>query len=114
MYDSRGVREFDFDLYLMKRTPLLKTESVVIQTGSEVNEATYEDALKRLVDSKKVSTWILYVTTPNGIQKIGYRRFIEDIQRIGAWSYVVDPIHKRIIGLTKGKKSKSYNEEVRD
>jgi len=32
------------------------------------------------------------------------------MENLNVWLYVVDPLHKKILGITKGKKSKSYEQ----
>ncbi|MHA1147214.1 MAG: hypothetical protein ACTSR8_03120 [Promethearchaeota archaeon] len=110
----KGLKEYNLDLYLIRRTPLLRTESVIVRTGTELTEENYQGSLKILQNSSKISTWLIFVTTPHGIFKIGLKRMIKDMQQYNIWLYVIDPIHVRIHGITKGKKSKDYEETLRD
>jgi hypothetical protein len=36
------------------------------------------------------------------------------MEKLNVWFYVVDPIHQRVLGITKGKKSKDHDTEIRD
>jgi hypothetical protein len=36
------------------------------------------------------------------------------MEKLNVWLYVVDPIHQRVLGITKGKKSKDHDIEIRD
>lgn len=106
--------EYNLDLYLIRRTPLLRTESVVLRTGAELNEQKYQESLKILKNSAEIGTWLVYVTTPLGVVRVGFERIIEDMENLNAWLYIIQPYHRRILGITKGKKMKDYDTDVRD
>ena len=114
VYDGQAISDYDLDLYLIKKTPFLRTESVVILTGDQMDENNYKRALDILKKSSKIATWLVFVTTPVGVLKLGLKKFIEDMQKIRAWSYIINPIHERVYGVTKGKKSKDHDIEYRD
>jgi hypothetical protein len=114
VYDTQEIEQYSLDLFLIRRTPLLRTESAVVLTADEMDEANYEKNLKILEESSKIGTWLVFVTTAAGVYKIGLKRFIKDMERLKVWSYVVVPLHMRVYGVTKGKKSKNLNLELRD
>jgi len=114
VHNADGVSDYSLDLYLIRRTPLLRTESVIVRTAAEMENSSYEKALELLERSLKVATWNVFVTTPYGAYKVGIDRLIEDMERVNVWLYIVNPFHKRIYGVTKGKKSKDQVLEARD
>jgi hypothetical protein len=54
------------------------------------------------------------VTTPRGVCKIGLERLKSDMANLNTWMYVIDPIHQKILGIIKGKKSKVHDTTIRD
>ncbi|MFO7795620.1 MAG: hypothetical protein ACQERB_01955 [Promethearchaeati archaeon] len=115
VYDARSVDdEYKIDLYLVRRTPLLRSETVFVRTGHEINQKKYEKVLELIKKSSKLATWNVFLTTPLAIYKIGLRKFIKDMERENVWLYIIDPINKQIYGITKGKKSKDYDSDLRD
>ncbi|TFG03461.1 MAG: hypothetical protein EU539_12210 [Promethearchaeota archaeon] len=112
VYDASGVSEYQLDLYLTKKTPLLRTEAVFVRTGSELEEeSNYDETLNLMIHASEIAMWTLFVSTPAGIYKIGLEKFINDMEKLNAWSYVVDPLHMKIYGITKGKKSKNHEQK---
>ena len=108
VFNTEEITEYSLDLYLTKKTPLLKTEAVFIKTGHELNESSYQETLNLIEKASSIASWLIFVTTPAGAYKIGLDKLLSDMERLRAWLYVVDPLHKKIYGITKGKKSKSY------
>ncbi len=116
VYDTSSVDEskYNLDLYLIKKKPLLKTEAVFLRTGPQMTEEEYKNTFYLLNEASKIATWTVFVTTPIGVYNIGLQRLIFDMEKLNVWFYVVDPIHKRVLGITRGKKSKDHNTEIRD
>ena len=116
VYDTSNIDEskFNLDLYLIKKKPLLRTEAVFVRTGPEMNEEEYKNTFYLLSESSKIAAWTVFVTTPRGVYNIGLERLISDMEKLNVWLYVVDPIHQRVLGITKGKKSKNHDTGARD
>ncbi|TFF99301.1 MAG: hypothetical protein EU541_05235 [Promethearchaeota archaeon] len=114
VYDASEISDYSLDLYLTRRTPLLRTEAVFVRTGVELTLEEYEKILELIKKSSKVATWTVFVTTPLGIYNIGLEKIINDMEDLRVWLYYVNPIHKEIYGITKGKKNKDYDTEIRD
>jgi hypothetical protein len=114
VYKARGVPSQDCDLFLTKKDPLLKTETAFLLTAKEI-ETTYNDDLFETMNQlKEVSDWRIFVTTALGAAKIGYEKLLIDMKRFDCWCYIVDPLQKRILGLSKGGKSDIKSEIIRD
>jgi len=109
VFNTTRLLDYSLDLYLIKKTPRLRTETVYIRTGAEMDLINYEKTLDLIEKSSKLAMWQVFVTTPAGVYKIGLERLIKDMERLNIWLYVVDPLHKKISGITKGKKSKDYD-----
>ncbi len=116
VYDTSNLDESKhrLDLYLMKRKPLLRTEAVIVRTGPQMTEDEYKNTFYLLNEASKIASWTVFVTTPRGVYNIGLERLISDMEKLNVWLYVVDPIHQRVLGITKGKKSKDHDIEIRD
>ena len=116
VYDTSNIDEskYNIDLYLIKKKPLLKTEAVFVRTGPQMTEEEYKNTFYLLNEASKISAWTVFVTTPRGVYNIGLQRLISDMEKLNVWFYVVDPIHQRVLGIKKGKKSKDHNTEIRD
>lgn len=114
VFDASIIEDYHLDLYLTRRTPLLRTESVIVRPGHQLDQDSYQDALDLLDKSGEIATWKVFVTTPYGAYRIGFDKLVADMEGIGAWLYIVDPTHSRIFGVTKGSKSKSYDTDMRD
>ncbi|MBD3197520.1 MAG: hypothetical protein GF317_20875 [Candidatus Lokiarchaeota archaeon] len=115
VYDTEDLDEnYTLDQYLIRRTPLLRTETVYIRTGHELDQEEYLNTIQLIKKSSKISTWNVFVTTPLGILNIGLNKIIEDMEELNIWLYVVDPVRKKIFGITKGKKSDDYDSDLRD
>lgn len=116
VYDTSNIDEtnYNVDLYLIKKKPLLRTEAVMVRTGPQMNEEEYKKTFYLLNEVSKIALWTVFVTTPRGVYNIGLERLISDMQKLNVWFYVVDPIHQRVLGITKGKKSKNHEIELRD
>jgi hypothetical protein len=94
------------DLFLTKRVPLLKTESVFVRTGHELENGGYNDELiQNIGKASKKAIWTVFVTSSYGAHVVGLDRLITDMERLNVWLYVVDPLHKNVFGITKGKKN---------
>jgi len=116
VYDTSTLDEkkYSLDLYLIKKKPFLRTESVIVRTGPQMTPEEYKNTFYLLNEASKVAAWTVFVTTPNGVYNIGFRRLISDMEKLNVWFYVVDPIHRRVLGVTKGKKSKDQDTTLRD
>ncbi|MGV9200700.1 MAG: hypothetical protein ACOC4M_17970 [Promethearchaeia archaeon] len=114
VFNAREIPEYSLDLYLTRRTPLLRTEAVIVRTGVQLNEETYQNTLELLDKASEIASWNVFVTTPLAVYQIGLQRIIEDMKAINCWLYVVDPEHRRIMGVIKGKTSKDYDKDLRD
>lgn len=114
VYNARKVKNYSLDLYLTKRKPFLRTESVIVKTGSEMEEEQYEMGIQSLKNASKIAYWRVFVTTPIGILKIGLDRIIDDMINYNIWLYVVDPVRERVFGVTKGDKSDDRDKNLRD
>ena len=114
VYNTSAIKDYLLDLYLIKKKPLLRTEAVFIRTGEEMTEENYKDTFYRISEATKIALWTVFVTTPRGIYNIGFERIISDMHKLRTWFYVVDPIHQKILGISKGKKSKDHDAKLRD
>jgi len=116
VYETTNIddQKYNLDLYLIKKKPLLRTEAVFVRTGPQMTEEEYKNTFYLLNEASKIAAWTVFVTTPRGVYNIGLQRLISDMEKLNVWFYVVDPIHQRILGITKGKKSKNYDTEIRD
>ncbi len=114
VFDASRVEEYDLSLYLTKKTPLLKTEAVFVYTGQELKYIYGSEFLNKMRNALKISHWILLVTTPLGAIHVGFDRLIKDMNMLNAWLYILDPVNKRILGITKGKTSKEKDDTSRD
>ncbi|MFX0005546.1 MAG: hypothetical protein ACFFAV_02335 [Candidatus Hermodarchaeota archaeon] len=106
--------KYNLDLYLMKRKPLLRTEAVIVRTGPQMTEEKYKNTFYLLNEASKIALWTVLVTTPRGVYNIGLKRLVSDMEKLNVWLYVVDPVHQRVLGITRGKKSKNHDIEIRD
>lgn len=115
VYDSRKISSgVKSDLYLIRRTPFLRTETVFLKIGENLDEKEYKELFYLLNEASSVATWTVFVTTPYGAYKIGLERLIADMKKLNVWLYIVNPLHKKILGLTKGGKNKDYESSLRD
>lgn len=114
VYDAKTIEDYTLDLYLIRRTPFLRTESVIVQTGYQLDEETYKNVFYLLNKASEISTWNVFVTTSYGAYRIGLKRLISDMEKLNTWLYIVDPAHKAIWGITKGSKNKDYDSDLRD
>lgn len=114
VYNARETDEYTLDLYLVRRTPFLRTESVIVRTGYQLDEEEYKNIFYHLNKASEISTWNVFVTTSYGAHRIGLSRLISDMKKLDIWLYIVDPAHKAIWGITKGGKNKDYDSDLRD
>jgi len=115
VYDlSMQVNEILIDLYLIRKKPSLRTEAIIVRTGHQLDENSYEEALKALDNAREVALNRIFVTTPYGIYKVGFEKLISDLEERNIWLYVVDPFRELLFGIIKGKKSNEFNEIKRD
>ena len=114
VFSTSEISDYSLDLYFTKKKPILRTEAVFVRTGEEMNDENYENTLKLIQESSKISAWTVFVTTPLGAFNIGLFKLIGDMERLNVWLYIIDPLKKRIIGVVKGKKSKDYDPTLRD
>ena len=114
VYNPPEEDEYNLDLYLTRKTPLLRTEAVFVRTGAEMNEKNYKDLFYLITEASKISSWTVMVTTPYGIEIIGLDKIIKDMEKLRVWLYVVNPVNKKIYGITKGKTSKDQDSDLRD
>jgi hypothetical protein len=114
VYSTSDIKDNSIDLYLIKKKPFLRTEAVFVRTGAEMTEENYKNTFYLINEANKLAVWTVLVTTPRGVCKIGLERLKSDMENLNAWLYVIDPIHQKILGITKGKKSKVHNTDIRD
>lgn len=108
-------RAYTCDLYLVTRSPFLRTEAVFIRTGQDMDGMhKYNTVLDSIEKVAKIATWRVLVTTPKAIYNIELERVIRDMKQLNTWLYVVDPARKKILGIFKGSKSKDYDTFLRD
>lgn len=94
------------DLFLTKRVPLLKTEAVFVRTGHELENGAYnQDLLQDIEKASRKAIWTVFVTSSYGVQVVGLDRLIRDMEKLNVWLYVINPLHKYVYGVTKGKKN---------
>ncbi|MFX0012724.1 MAG: hypothetical protein ACFE9R_20605 [Candidatus Hermodarchaeota archaeon] len=114
VYSTEDMANYTLDLYLIKKKPFLRTEAVFIRTGEEMTEENYKNIFYLINEASKYAVWTVFVTTPRGVCKIGLERLKKDMENLNTWLYVVDPIHQKIRGIVKGKKSKIHDISSRD
>jgi len=114
VYNTVNIKDFSLDLYLIKKKPFLRTEAVFVRTGAEMTEENYKNTFYLINEASKVAIWTVLVITPRGVCNIGYERLKSDIENLNTWMYVIDPIHQKILGIIKGKKSKNHEASIRD
>jgi hypothetical protein len=114
VYNTSNIKDFSMDLYLIKKKPFLRTEAVFVRTGTEMTEENYKNTFYLINEATKAAIWTVFVTTPRGVCRIGLERLKRDMENLNAWVYVIDPIHQKILGITKGKKSKTHDITTRD
>lgn len=115
VYNAGEVEEYGLDLYLTKKTPFLKTESVFVRTAAEMTSEKYEHTLGLIQKAGEIAIWSVVVTTPLGVLKIGLDRIVADMDTLNVWLYVIDPTRKRVFGITGGKgKTENYEKQFRD
>lgn len=114
VYSTADIKKYPLDLYLIKKKPLLRTEAVFVRTGAEMTEENYKNTFYLINEASKFAVWTVFVTTPRGVCKIGLERLKSDMENLKTWLYVVDPIHQKILGIVKGKKSKVHDVMSRD
>jgi len=114
VYDTSEIKDFSVDLYLVKKKPFLKTEAVFVRTGAQMTEEGYKDVFYLINNASKIAAWTVFVTTQKGVHNIGLERLISDMEKFNTWLYVIDPLHQKIFGITKGKKAKTYDSALRD
>jgi len=114
VYNTSDIKDFSLDLYLIKKKPFLRTEAVFVRTGAEMTEENYKNTFYLINEASKVSVWTVFVTTPRGVCNIGYERLKRDMENLHTWLYVIDPIHQKVLGIMKGKKSKNHETSIRD
>lgn len=114
VYSTDKIKDYNIDLYLIKKKPFLRTEAVFVRTGAELTEENYKNTFYLINEASKLAIWTVFVTTPRGVCNIGYERLKRDMGNLNAWMYVIDPIHQKILGIMKGKKSKVHDTSIRD
>ncbi len=94
------------DLFLTKRVPLLKTEVVFVRTGHELENGAYnQDLLRDIEKASKKAIWTVFVTSSYGAYVVGLDRLVRDMEKLNVWLYVINPLHKYVYGITKGRKN---------
>ncbi len=114
VYKTSKIKDFSIDLFLIKKKTLLRTEAVFVRTGAQMTEEDYKDVFYSINNASKIATWTVFVTTPKGVYNIGLDRLISDMKQSNTWFYIIDPVHQKILGITKGKKAKTYDSALRD
>ncbi|MFX1407274.1 MAG: hypothetical protein ACFFBW_09975, partial [Promethearchaeota archaeon] len=63
VYDTSNIDEdkYKLDLYLIKKKPFLRTESVLVRTGLEMTEEEYKNTFYLLNEASKVALWTVLV-----------------------------------------------------
>ncbi|MBA7653639.1 hypothetical protein ES703_61496 [subsurface metagenome] len=102
------------NMYLTIKKSKVKTGAVFVMNGVNINAETYLETKKSIRKASKVASWNIFVTTPMGALKIGFKKLISDMKSLNCWVYVVDPSRKIVYGLTKGKKNNNYDLEARN
>ena len=97
--------EYKMDLFLTKKVPFLKTESVFIYTGHELYGNYNKELFNKIKEASKLTFWTVFVTTSYGAMMVGLDNLIENMTKFNVWLYIVDPVHNTIYGVTKGKKN---------
>jgi hypothetical protein len=82
--------------------------------GVNVNTQTYLETKKSIGKASKVASQKIFVTTPIGVLKIGFKNLISDMRKLNCWIYVVDPSRKIVYGVIKGKKNEEHDLEIRN
>ena len=114
-----GINTFDMtsikgnksnvDLFLSKKLGRdlfkTKTEVVFIRTGHELEENYNEELLNQIRTASKCAFWTVFVTTSYGACAVGYDKLVKDMKDLNVWLYIIDPVHKNVFGITKGKKN---------
>jgi hypothetical protein len=104
--DPKNPLHANMDLFLTKRVPLLKTEAVFVRTGHELENGGYnQDLFDSITEASKTAIWTVFVTSSYGAYVVGLDKLIKDMEKLNVWLYVVDPLHKNVYGITKGKKN---------
>ncbi|MBD3353231.1 MAG: hypothetical protein GF364_17255 [Candidatus Lokiarchaeota archaeon] len=101
----------NMDLFLTKKlTVLLKTESVFVRTGHQLKKDYGSALLEDIRKAGQLTYWTVFVTSVAGALYIGLEKLIEDMENLNVWLYVIDPVHKTVFGVTKGKKNKTESD----
>ncbi len=104
----------EMDMYLTIKKSKVKTASVFVMNGVNVNDKSYAETKKSIKEAAKVSSWNIFVTTPVGVLKIGLKNLISDMNNLNCWLYVVDPSRKIVFGINKGRKNDEFDLEIRN
>ena len=104
----------EMDMYLTIKKSKVKTASVFVMNGVNVNDKSYEETKKSIKEAANVASWNIFVTTPIGVLKIGLKNLISDINNLNCWLYVVDPSRKIVFGINKGRKNDEFDLEIRN
>ena len=64
VYKPKSDDEYGMQLYLTKKDPTLKTESVFVLTGLDSRTKYNEELFENIKKAGKVSDWKVFVTTP--------------------------------------------------
>lgn len=98
---------YPMDLFLTKKAKgvRLTTEAVFVCPGHEIKK-NYDELLQKITDASKTAYWTVLVTSVYGAIEIGLTKLILDMDKLNTWLYIIDPVHKQIMGIGKGKKNK--------
>ena len=92
---------FPWDLYLTKKEKTNKNGIAVIVKGSEIL-GLYPKIIEKLRRGTECCNWSFLVTTPIGVLKVGLEKFINDMEELGAWVYIIDRFRGIIYSFLKG------------
>jgi len=102
------------DMYSVRKKSTLRTESIFAMTGFDMNDRTYSETKNLIEKTSSVANGSVFVTTPIGVLKIGLNKLKLDMTKLNCHLYIVDPSRRIIYGLTKTKKNKIQDDELRE
>jgi hypothetical protein len=109
VYDISEIKDYPADLFIIKEKPSTDTEAAFLCTGNQADSEDYDELLLLLKKASKIANGTVFVTTPNGANKIGLRKLVLDLKEVGTALYIVDPFHNKIWGICKGERSKTFD-----
>lgn len=110
VYDLSTNPSIPWDLYLSKEEPGTKNGVALFLGGFEIIEK-FEETLEKLRNGTEYYNWIILITSPLGVLKIGLERLRNDMEKLGASVYIIDPVRGIIYQLLKSKDSSKITKE---